>query len=333
MRRPCYFIAMAESPPFRTSLHRPNDPAVRPAWERLLAASPQATAYSHPAFGSAIEEALGLPVWLAAVWEEDRLRAGVLLFEKRRGPFRAAALPPLVPLVTPLLDAPLRETDVHHRRSSLDALLGLLPEAFHQTTLVLHPSLADARPLLWAGWDAEPAYTYRLGLRDQDPVTKGWSDTPKHTLKKEGHEFEITEGEVEPAVALVERSHERQEHALGVGAGALGALARSLEEAGLLRVFVARRGGTAEAGLLVLTDGRTAHYWIAGSVPGPAMTVLTGRVLERMRDDGVAYFDFVGANTPSIAEFKRKFGGTLVPYFRARQTAHPALRLLDRLRR
>lgn len=324
---------MAGSSPFHPSLHRPNDPAVRPAWERLLAESPQATAYSHLAFGSAIEEALGLPTWVAAVWEEERLRAGALLFEKRRGPFRAAALPPLVPLVTPLLDAPLRDADVHHRRSALDALLGLLAEAFHQTSLILHPSLTDARPLLWADWKVEPAYTYRLDLRSQDPITRGWSDTPKHTFRKEGPEFELGEGDVGAAVALVERSHERQEHALGVEAGALEALARSLEEAGLLRVFVARRGGAPEAGLLVLSDGHTAHYWIAGSVPGPAMTVLTGHVLERMRDDGVAYFDFVGANTPSIAEFKRKFGGALVPYVRARQTAHPALRLLDRLRR
>lgn len=325
---------MAEPPPFRTSLHRPNDPAVRAAWEALVAQSPQATACSHLAFGAAVEEALRLPAWVAAVWEEERLRAGALLFEKRRGPFRAAALPPLVQFVTPLLDAPLRDTDVHHRRSALDALLGLLHEAFHQTTLVLHPSLADARPLLWAGWDVRPAYTYRLDLSRHEPITKGWSSTPKHTLKKDAGLFDIREGldEVEAAVALVEGSHDRREHALGTSTAALAGLVRALDGAGLVRVFVARRGGTPEAGLFVLTDGRTAHYWLAGSVPGPAMTVLVGHVMERFREEGTAYFDFVGANTPSIAEFKRKFGGRLVPYFRARHTAHPALRLLDRLR-
>ena len=63
------------------------------------------------------------------------------------------------------------------------------------------------------------------------------------------------------------------------------------------------------------------------------MTVLLGHVLARLREEGVAYFDFVGANTPSIAEFKRRFGSELVSYFRARHTARPELRLLDRLRR
>ena len=325
---------MAETPPFRTSLHRPNDPAVRSAWDRLVAQSAQATACSHLTFGTAVEEAVGLPAWVATVWEEDRLRAGALLFEKRRGPFRAAALPPLVQYVTPLLDAPLRETDVHGHRSALDALLGLLRASFHQTNLVLHPSLTDARPLLWGGWRVRPAYTYRLDLRDQQPVTRGWSSNPKRTLKSEAGHFTVAEGPdgIADAVALVEDSHARQGHGVGVPAGVPAALARSLAEADLLRVFVARRGETPEAGLLALTDGRTAHYWLAGSTPGPAMTVLLGHALGRLRDDGVAYFDFAGANTPSIAEFKRRFGGALVPYVRARRAAHPALRFLDRLR-
>jgi hypothetical protein len=269
------------------------------------------------------------------VWEGDTLRAGAVLFEKRKGPYRAATLPPLVQYVTPLLDALLRETDVHHDRSALGALLTTVADAFHQAQFVLHPSLADVRPLQWAGWRVEPAYTYRIDLSASSSVTAGWSSNPKRTLKKESDAFEIAEGPswTSEAIALVEASHARQEQELGVAPEAAWALGQRLANDGLVRVFVARRGGAAEAGLLVLTDGRTAHYWLAGSTPGPAMTVLLGHVLGQLRDDGVAVFDFVGANTPSIAEFKRRFGATLVPYFRARHTARPELRLLDRLRR
>ncbi len=308
---------------------------MRPAWERLLEASEQASAFSHLAFGAAVEGAFGLPVWLAAVWSGDDLAAGALLFEKRRGPFRAAALPPLVPYVTPLLSAPLRETDVHYRRSALDALVRLLGDGFHQAGLILHPSLGDARAFQWAGWSVQPAYTYRLDLRDLTSSTTGWSSTPKHTFKSKADAYTVKEGagEIADVIALVAASHDRQEHELGVMPDAVQTLASALTDAGLLRVFVARSGAVAEAGVFVLSDGRTAHYWVAGSTPGPAMTVLVGRVLDRLRKDGVAYFDFVGANTPTIAEFKRKFGSALVPYFRARHTAHPALRLLDRLRR
>ena len=39
-----------------------------------------------------------------------------------------------------------------------------------------------------------------------------------------------------------------------------------------------------------------------------------------------------GANVPTIAEFKRRFGPTLAPAPVVRRVTHPALRLLDRLR-
>ena len=101
-----------------------------------------------------------------------------------------------------------------------------------------------------------------------------------------------------------------------------------------VRLFTATAvaDGAPEGGLAVLHDGRTAHYWIAGSTPGPAMTVLLGHTLPRLRDAGLQTFDFVGANTPSIAEFKRHFGPALTPYFHLEKFTRPELRLLHRLR-
>lgn len=335
MLRPCYFRAVPDPTPYRTSLHRLGDPSVRPAWDRLVAASPQRTAFAHAAFGEAVEAALGLPALVAAVWEGDRLRAGALVFEKRLGPYRAAALPPLAQYVSPLLDAEPAEADVHAQRSPLDALLGLLAAEFHQASLVLHPSLADARTLQWAGWRVTPAYTYRIALSPDVPATDGWSGNPRRVLRKERDRFEVDEGAVglAEALALVRCSHERQGEALPVTLPQLERLAAPLVEARLARVFVARADGRAEAGLVVLSDGRTAHYWLAGSAPGAGMTVLLADVLERLRAERVSYFDLSGANVPSIAEFKRRFGAALVPYFRARLTTRPELRLLDALRR
>ncbi len=60
--------------------------------------------------------------------------------------------------------------------------------------------------------------------------------------------------------------------------------------------------------------------------------VLLGHILPRLRDDGIEQFDFVGANTPSIAEFKRHFGPVLTPYFYLEKITRPELRLLYRLK-
>jgi hypothetical protein len=86
-----------------------------------------------------------------------------------------------------------------------------------------------------------------------------------------------------------------------------------------------------EAAVIVPRDDLAAYYWMAGSLPGPAMTVLIGELLQILAEDGVERFDFVGANTPSIAEFKRKFGCSLQQYQGITFFARKELRLLDTL--
>ncbi len=95
----------------------------------------------------------------------------------------------------------------------------------------------------------------------------------------------------------------------------------------MIRIFVARPKDQQQpdAGIVVLHDGETACYWIAGSKPGPAMTVLLGHVLEELKSSGLRSFDFIGANTPSIAEFKRRFGPALTPYYAGLSTPNKAL--------
>jgi len=267
---------------------------------------------------------------VAGIWEGERLRAGLVVYTRRRGPYRAAALPPFVVPSPLLLDGPLAEADVHARRTPLDALLGLLAERFHQVSVALHPSVADARPFAWAGWRVRPAYTYQVPLAPGRTVTEGWSGAPRRLLAQAAGDYAVEAGApVAEAVALVAASHGRQRQEFD--AVRAQALSERAAAAGLAAVFVARRGGAAEAGLVALHDGRTAHYWLAGSVPGPAMTVLLAAALEALRDCGVGTFDFHGANTPSVAEFKRRLGGRLVPYFRARLVTRPELRALDGL--
>ena len=142
-------------------------------------------------------------------------------------------------------------------------------------------------------------------------------------------------GAAAPAIVqLCAESYRRHGRRLPADTAGLLRLVDALHAEGQVRLFTAtpHNADTPEGGLAVLHDGHTAHYWIAGSAPGPAMTVLLGHTLPRLRDDGIEEFDFVGANTPSIAEFKRHFGPVLTPYFYLEKITRPELRLLYRLK-
>ena len=297
----------------------PDSPAA------LWAASPTRAPFTHPAAVAAYAEAFGLRArWVTVEG------AAMPVLEKRRGPFRAAALPPLAPVWRPLLaDAPA-EAQTHARASPLDALLKRLDGEADQLTLALLDD--DLRPYAWAGWTATPRATYRLGLGGD--LDAGFSSAVRRTVRKEAGAFDVVEDGAlaAQAVRLMLASYKRGGGDLGLDPSAVAGLAEAFVAAGLARVFAARKGGETEAAVVAATDGRTAFYWVAGSAPGPAMTVLLAHTLRQLAADGTSAFDFCGANTPSVAEFKRRFGPTLAPAPIVRRVTSPALRLLSRLR-
>lgn len=306
----------------------PDDDRWLALWER----SPQRSPFSHPAFARALAEAFGLRAHVLAVEADDgALTAGTLVFEKRRGPFTASALPPLCPVHTPLLARAVPEADTHARRSPLDALLGGLAETVDQATFALAPSLPDLRPFAWAGWTATPRYSYHLRLGGD--LRAGYSRSTRHRVRRHRPEYEVVEDAAyaEASVRMMADAYRRGGSDLGLDTDAVVRLAEAVAEVGHARTFAALRDGTPEAALTIPTDGRLAVNWMTGSVPGPAMTVLLDAVFHRCADAGVETFDLGGANVPSIAEFKRQFGADLVPTPQVRLVTHPALRLGDRL--
>ena len=264
---------------------------------------------------------------------DGRDEAGALVHWRRRGPYRVVVVPPFTQYSAVVLRASPSEAEVHARRSAFDALLAALEPCFARLGFFM--TLADVRPAQWRGWQVKPVYTYRLAL-DPDDLLHTWSSATRRAFRKHSAAYRVEE---QPAAAVIVQrcaeSYQRHGRPLPADPTRLRTLVEALLAEEQARLFTATpaEGTTPEGGLAVLHDGQTAHYWVAGSTPGPAMTVLLGHTLPRLRDAGIQTFDFVGANTPSIAEFKRHFGPVLTPYFHLEKITRPELRLLHRLKR
>ena len=309
-----------------------SDPGARSAYADLLAASPQRTPFSDLPFADAACAAFGLRGHLLLAGAEEAI-GGLVVFEKRVGPLRAAALPPYGEFVTPVLRGPLAAADVHRHGTALDAIAVALGERVHQASLRLHPSLTDARPLAWAGWRLTTAYHMEAPLSGKDG-TDAWGRYTRKAVRRHADAFSVREGRerIPAVVALAAGSLA----AKGLGhppAAACTRLAEALVDAGQARAYVAApgAGGAPEAGAVIVHDGPTAHYWMVGSEAGPAMTVLLAHAAREMRAAGCDRLHLGGANVPSVAEFKRGFGGELRPVVRARLVRGWALRLRDAL--
>lgn len=283
-------------------------------WDALpegAAASPYATR----AFLEGMAAVTGTALAYAFAGDGAGDVVGLGLLSRRRLGLRQGVRPPFMAYAALRAAALPTPADVNHARSWWAALLPLLEDHFDHLDVTLPPEVADVRAAQWRGWTARPLYTARLALHpDADPLAT-WSSRARTAFRQERRAFRVEEArEVAACVALCEASYARHGRTLPLPAPVLLRLAEGLVEAGEAHCLVARQGEQPEAGLIVLRHGPQAHYWVAGSRPGPAMRVLLGEALPRLAAAGVSCFDYVGANTASIAEFKRQLGGSLTPY-------------------
>lgn len=261
-------------------------------------------------YAEAAGNVFGLKSQICIVGDE----AALLVHLKGTVPFRRIVVPPCTQYSAFLLPESIPSHVVHRGNSPLDELLRFAEELSSRADLLV--ALEDPRTAKWRGWQIQPLFTYKITLPTR---SENWSSGTRRTWHSKRSRYEILEdiNLASQVIDLCAKSYKKHGRSLPARPEALEALTLAMGD--WARVVVAVRGNTAEAGIILLHDGQTAHYWIAGSTPGPAMTVLIGEILPILSQSGITTFDFVGANTPSIAEFKRTFNPVLSQYYHLRR--------------
>lgn len=286
----------------------------REMWRRAVGQRENLSPFLAPAF----QEGLAAIVPWRRVLIDAPDAALVSAFVRRRGPIRDLILPPFSPY-SPILLFGEGQDD------ALRVLLKSNPD-LPRTRLFSFPPGIDRAA--FEGQDSvvvETRYTYHLSTAPLETAIQGWSSSQRRTFRKYRDEYVLSVGNPSDEASLsvfqdlVELTHSgymRHDRRLPLKPSDLSQWAFELFRAGLGRLYSLRtkEGNRLEAGLLALHDASMAWYWLAGSVPGPAMTVLMALVQDDLHHAGIPTLDFMGANTPGISEFKRRFGGQKMAY-------------------
>ncbi len=318
-------------PTYHTSVVPLAHPEVKSRWESLLSSSPQASPFATLSYAEALTTHAGIEANCWFVADEHTDLAGLLVFSRHQGPFKRVVVPGFTPYSSLLFTQAATSPE-----EPFMLLLNSLAETFDDLRLHLHPRIEDVRPLSWVGWQTTPYFTFLFDLTAYDLAKTSWSTSTRRNFRKSVDDYTIEEDarHIGPCIALCADGYARSKRPFPIHPETLKRMALDLDHQNMIRTFVVLpRGKEApEAGIVVLHDQRTACYWIAGSEPGPAMTVLLGHVLGELKNAGIQTFDFIGANTPSIAEFKRRFGPALTPYYAGLTTPNKALGALLQLK-
>lgn len=227
------------------------------------------------------------------------------------GPFRQVILPPFTPY-----------SAIFSTPSSAETLAATLEDRFDETILHLAPGDVFLDAATARGWRVAWLETYVMDPAvARDPST--WSQSASRNFRRSvgTHHVALEPDGAGVIASLCAAGYVRSGHRPPLPPDRFDRLADSIVGAGMGRPWICRNGdGVPVAGVVTLETGRSSSYWMAGGLPGDGMTVLLGSLFSRLADEGVRHFDFVGANTPSIAEFKRRFGPQLVRYPVVRHT-------------
>ncbi|MFC5970152.1 GNAT family N-acetyltransferase [Halomarina salina] len=273
----------------------------------------------------------------------DRL-VGMLPVYRREHPVGSVAVSPPpglgIPHQGPMLlpASPKQRKRERLNRTFTEAVVdGLDDDApFSLLRVVCLPEHADPRPFRWHGFDVATQFTYRLDLDGvtTDEVRSGFSRSLRREID-DAAEKPITvqtEG-VNGARCVYEDCVERyaeqgREYSLPWR------FVRDLvvELRDRAQVYVAR-GPDDEylGGIVALYGDDTAYFWQGGvrhTYDGATTnSLLHWEILQDLVDhDTVEQYDLFGANTARLCEYKSKFGGRLVPYYRV-ESSGPGMAL------
>ena len=291
------------------------------AWDAFVRQAVGGTVFSTSAWLRCAAAATGGQVNRLGCYRNGRLVAGISGLARRRMGLYRLETPELTPYTGLLLapvagKGPAKGEAAQHRACT--HLLDYLAKHYDRVFLVHAPAIADVRPFTWQGWDAHLRYTYRLPLGDSNAL---WERVERRTrtairkAEKLGYQLRPTSD-----VALFRQQYEaiyaNQADGPPIAASTAEHFVAVALEAGLAQPYeIASPDGSAAVVAFVEGFG-TTYAWAAGADPAYNHTGAVSLLYwQYCTTTAHQYFDFVGANIPSIAFFKRGFGCDLVPYY------------------
>ncbi len=306
-----------------------------PLWDSFVESSSQGTVFNTSTWASIIREVFGVQHAICAVLEGDELVGGISFFHKKKAGLRVITRLPLTPYCGILFHAPEGEKDQktsteHHE--IVESIIEKLGDEFHFVHFILHPSVLDMRPFLWRHWYVLPQYTYINSLAE---ISETWTRLSSSLRRKinraEEKHFSIVQKD-DPTLLLKfqEMSYAKAGLKPVLSFSTFKKFCDAAARANLLRIYsiVDRESNVHAERAVILHEGH-AYDWIAGTnfqiedehapnSSGQANHLLVWEILKRLSSEGMKTFDFLGANTPGVVEFKRAFGGKFVCYFEVR---------------
>lgn len=302
-------------------------------WQQLHAAAQEATVFSSASWLNTLAELFHRDAVAVLLMRGTRPVAGIPLLLRRRGMLRAAP-----PLPITLYAGVLTVADHRLWRDDFAKLLGAVERRCHFICLSAAPGEELQNAFQARRWTVQPRQNRYLRLQSEEALWDGYSQSLRRKIRRASeNDLRL---DLDPTPGMLAECYGESYHRHGIQppipVPEIQRWLSDLHRQGLVQMYAARRAdGRCVATRAFVRDGATVYDWLAGSNPPLAPSGshwLLHTLLTREIDAGITRFDFMGANTPGVSDFKRSFGGTPLQYVDMEWFRPSLLKHLNRLR-
>jgi len=331
-------MLMADSDKYKIAL---LNPAEYYLWDHFVSKAPQGSLYFKSSWAQQLKESTSRNFKILAAWKGDQISAGILYWPKMVAGMSVIRHAPVTPyqgilLGKPESDKPSSITASNHEQ--INTLLAYLQDRFVYIDLLLPPGFVDIRPFQWQGFESEVRYTYQFKIDPKEELYQQFSQSLRRKMKKyDQDDFQLhTSNDSDTLVEMIRNSYKVHQKKPALPAKQLRKLFKSILQNNLGKIFYLVREDEPLAGILVTKDERHLFSYFAG-MSDTFRTKYDSEFLYSSTIEQPEFlnktFDFLGANNVAFEQFKRSFGGQLIPYYRVVYQKNNMVRFLSALRR
>lgn len=291
-------------------------------WDNFCEDSPNYSIFSSSLWLKILNFAEDGTAEVLGVYNKENLIGGLLVFQRKKGPFKVAAYPPLTPFTSIIFSKPSskRFSKIEsYNKDIIKTISDYLKSRFDFISLLLHPNIIDIRNFLWERWNFGINYTYDTDLTNIQDLWQNLDKKSKYDINKGiNSNLELTREEnIDEFYRLYELTFSKQDRTPPIKKEFIKSMYYLLRKEGKCQLYFAKSKEINISSALIIWDKKKAYYLLAASDPQfklGAPSFLIWKIIEDLSKNFNS-LDLCGANTDNIVKFKRDFATKLVPYY------------------
>jgi len=310
-------------------------------WEDFVKTSPQGTLFNTVTWSEVLSSSFGLDSELIIVHKDNSIEAGILLFYKKKFRFKVVTRAPLT-LYNGILfkrtDNLIKSQKITEVQYNLtEIILKHISRNFKFVNISSSYNVCDMRTFIWSKWNVQPQYTYTININNIDSIFDNFSSSLRRKIRfceKEPFCIEKT-NDINTLLILQEESYFKNSLKPILALSSFNRFLSLLMEKELVDIFSISKENNVHSMRALLKWNNTIYDFIAGTSEKHKKEngthYLVWKLLQKYSEFGFTLFDFMGANTQNIIDFKRSFGGELREYYNLAYYASNTIKMLIKI--